>query len=273
MVQQLVVVVGVFGVSKSNNLSTWLRHLLLLAWACLLAAGLWGGSFLPSGLQIFAGTWGRMGSSISLVMLAILGLSQTNVAQRKYASLILGGMTLGTIGDFFNADLLSAITRHGTIAAIIAFGLGHVLYIAAILEHLKRYSTNRWFTSLAIAGWQLIGLASWYIIVFHGDKAREIVWPALGYCLLLAGTAGISFAWALHRPRMWPLALGASFFLLSDLLLAIGMFQGSYPFRSEAVWLTYGPGQMLIVYSIWLLNPSTFVEEHSHSSTQQSQEN
>ena len=48
-----------------------------------------------------------------------------------------------------------------------------------------------------------------------------------------------------------PLALGAALFLLSDLILAGEMFSGlSFPLIGDAIWLTYGPAQMLIVYSV-----------------------
>ena len=47
------------------------------------------------------------------------------------------------------------------------------------------------------------------------------------------------------------LAIGAGLFLFSDLVLAGELF-ADYKFKSvgDVVWLTYGPGQMLIVYSI-----------------------
>lgn len=47
------------------------------------------------------------------------------------------------------------------------------------------------------------------------------------------------------------LALGGALFLLSDLILAGDMFSDLF-FRliGDVVWLTYGPGQMLIVYSV-----------------------
>lgn len=240
--------------NRNSNPKNWPRGVLLTLWAVLLAIGLWGGKFLPNGLQVFSGTWGRMGSSITLVILGLLAIQQAPGTLKSYTKLIAAGMFLGTIGDFFNADLLKFIALQGTMGAIIAFGLGHLLYITAIVGRLR---ANRPLslqnTLIAIVIWQLIGLLSWYLIVYQGQKARDLVWPALGYCLLLAGTTGFATALALRMNRAWLLALGAGLFLLSDLLLAIGMFRGSYPFRSEAVWLTYGPGQMLIVVSCWLM--------------------
>ena len=148
--------------------------------------------------------------------------------------------------------------KNGTLGAIAAFGVGHVLYIIAIVGILRKHSRLSSPKTLAcILFWQLVGLFSWYQIVFHAEKNETLIWPALGYCLLLAGTTGVASAVAIHRQRTWPLALGAALFLLSDLILAIGIFRGSFPFRSEAVWLTYGPGQMLMVTSSWLVDRET----------------
>lgn len=230
------------------------RSILLLAWVFFLLIGLWPSKLLPSMLLPLSGTWGKMASSIALVVLSMLARFQVDTSSKRYARWICVGMILGTLGDFFNADLLGAITSQGTLAAIVAFGLGHLCYIGAIVGELRRCEPIRgkpiWF---AITVWQFVGLLSWYFIVYHGEKAREIVWPALGYTLLLSGTAGLATALAVYRRHTWPLAIGAALFLLSDLLLAVGMFRGSYPFRSELVWMTYGPGQMLIVFSAWLV--------------------
>jgi hypothetical protein len=48
-----------------------------------------------------------------------------------------------------------------------------------------------------------------------------------------------------------PLALGAALFLASDLLVAGEHFgRMRFPHIGDAVWLTYGPAQMLIVYAV-----------------------
>jgi hypothetical protein len=52
-------------------------------------------------------------------------------------------------------------------------------------------------------------------------------------------------------PVFLPLAVGAALFLLSDLILAAELFNGlHFPLIGDVVWLTYGPAQMLIVYSM-----------------------
>ena len=77
-----------------------------------------------------------------------------------------------------------------------------------------------------------------------------MVWLALPYTMLLAGTAGISSGLALQDRRLFGLALDGALFLVSDLMLAFGMFWGHFAHQTESVWLTYGPGQMLIVFSV-----------------------
>ena len=56
---------------------------------------------------------------------------------------------------------------------------------------------------------------------------------------------------ALQVSAFVPLAIGAALFLLSDLILAAELFNGrSFPLIGDVIWLTYGPAQALIVYSV-----------------------
>jgi hypothetical protein len=74
---------------------------------------------------------------------------------------------------------------------------------------------------------------------------------ALPYALLLASTAGLATGLAVQAPAFVPLAIGGGLFLLSDLILAARLFNGVYFYLiGDIVWLTYGPAQALIVYSV-----------------------
>ncbi|MEX2111982.1 MAG: lysoplasmalogenase [Pirellulales bacterium] len=224
---------------------------LWLVWAGLLAAAMLLGNF-ADGHSKPAATAARMGSSVALVVTgwAAYALWRHSSAGR-FALWIAIGMTLGTIGDFFNANLLKFIPlENPTLGGIAAFGLGHVAYIAGCFNLGRRAGlTNRTLMIGAILCWQLVGVVSWYFVVMQGSESRDLVWPSLGYSLLLAGTAGVATGLALQDRRMGWLALGAALFLASDLILAFGLFRGSFPHSTEAVWLTYGPGQMFIVFS------------------------
>ena len=235
----------------STNTPTARFAALWLAWAGLLAAAM-----ILGNQQAHGGFWPtalRMGSSAVLVITAWYACSMwpgTKVA--TFALAIAVGMTLGAIGDLFNAGWLGFVPMADpTLGGIVAFGLGHVAYVAGCV-YLARAGglRDRRAMLISVVGWQLIGLAAWYGVVMLGAERRGLAWPALGYTLLLAGTAGVTAGLALQDRRLFPLALGAALFLTSDLILAFELFRGPFAHDTECVWLTYGPGQMLIVFSI-----------------------
>ena len=85
----------------------------------------------------------------------------------------------------------------------------------------------------------------------RGHTPTTLHWAALPYALLLASTAGFATGLALQDATLLPLALGAALFLLSDLILAAQLFNHlHFPLIGDVIWLTYGPGQMLIVYTL-----------------------
>ena len=228
---------------------TWLIALLVL-WAVLL----FGGFFVRAGDRGMP-AWTRMASSATLVVAAFswYAFSRGGPAA-NYALLIAIGMTFGFGGDLALAGWLPG--GRNVIGGIASFGIGHVFYIVAFLRYSSAAGlddSRRW---LALAVWLLIGLAGWYFVVYRGAGATGegvtvIHWIALPYALLLATTAGLATGLALADGGFIPLALGAALFLLSDLILAGEMFSGfSFPLIGDIIWLTYGPAQMLIVYSV-----------------------
>ncbi len=231
---------------KTSFVALWLLWLAALAGA-MISGNLLDrhGAPLPTAL--------RMGSSLVLVATGWWAWSLwRNASVGRFAFWIALGMTLGTIGDFFNADLLPFIPiRPPVLGGIAAFGLGHIAYITGCIGLSRKAGlTNKGAMVIGILGWQLFGLVGWYYVAYLGDDNRELLGPALGYTLLLAGTAGITSGLALQEAKLFPLALGGALFLFSDLILAVGMFGESVRHGTEAVWLTYGPGQMFIVFSI-----------------------
>ena len=126
------------------------------------------------------------------------------------------------------------------------------IVLAAILSLATVYGFDaagpRWG---AEAAWLLAGLIAWYLVVYRGGEPSALHFAALPYALLLASTAGFATGLALQSPAFVPLALGAALFLLSDLILASEVFNGrSFPLIGDVIWLTYGPAQALIVYSV-----------------------
>lgn len=217
---------------------------LLLVWAAFLLGGfVFGRGSDPTWRMP---RWTRLASSATLVTLGWYGFGLARQgAAGDYTLLIAVGMTLGFAGDLFLAGLLPP--ARNVLAGMVAFGLGHVAYITAMV----RLTGVRWDLLLL---WLVVGALLCYWIVLRGRQRTLLHWMALPYGLLLSATAGVATGLALQWPAFLPLAVGAALFLLSDLVLAAQLFnQAQFPLIGDVIWLTYGPGQMLIVTSIWRL--------------------
>jgi len=223
---------------------------LLALWGLLLFGGFVFGRSDPDTSQRMP-LWTRIGSSLVLV---IAGWSwywfSRDTEAAGFALLIAVGMSLGFVGDLFMADLLPL--SQPVLGGIGAFGLGHVAYIAACLLFGNQQGLDaqgpRWG---AWGAWLLIGVAGWYLVVFRRQRPTVLHWAALPYSLLLASTAGLATGLALQAPAFTQLTIGAALFLASDLILAARLFSDlHFPMINDVVWLTYGPGQMFIVYSV-----------------------
>jgi hypothetical protein len=223
---------------------------LVIIWAGLLFGGFVFGKPQP-GRQGHMPMWTRLASSLTLVVAGwVWAAAAWNNAAGSFARLIAVGMTFGFLGDLFMAKLLP-VSPH-MLWGISAFGLGHVAYIAALLGLGDARGLNAAGPRLAAwLAWLIIGASAWYLVVFRGQRPTVLHWAALPYALLLASTAGFAAGLALQHGAFLPLAVGAALFLISDLILAARLFAGrAFPLIDDIIWLTYGPGQMLIVYSI-----------------------
>ena len=223
----------------------WLIVLLIL-WAILLFGGFVLGTSEEQGRRI--PRWMRLSSSAVLVAAGWSWYLFTREGVvGVYALLIALGMTFGFVGDLFIAGVL--VKSGDKIGGIAGFAVGHVSYIAGIF----------WLLGFAPGGpvlgalllWWLIALVGWYFVVFRGAAVTRMHWLVLPYALLLATTAGAATGLAMQEAAFWPLVLGAALFLLSDTILGGEWFNDlQLPNIHDVIWLTYGPGQMLIVYSI-----------------------
>jgi hypothetical protein len=196
-------------------------------------------------------TWSRMGSSLTLAVMAWLWYILTRESPvGTYALLIAVGMSFGLLGDLVLASVIPL--AQPVLAGILAFGLGHGAYLLATVFLGNRFGFH---ASLSRFGmlvlWLLIGLAGWYLVVFHGQRPTTVHWAAMPYALLLASVAGLFTGLALQSVTFVPPAVGAALFLGSDLILANQLFNGrSFRLVGDVIWLTYGPGQALIVTSV-----------------------
>lgn len=233
-----------------TSMQRWWLILLLALWAVLLFGGfLFGKGDANHHMPLAT----RIASSLVLV---VAGWSWYALSRggpggaERYALFVALGMTFGFVGDLLMAGLIP-FEPH-VLAGMLAFGIGHLFYIAAFVGFGNQQGLNapgpRW---LAVAVWLVIGMVGWYAVVFRGQEPSILHWAALPYALLLASTAGFATGLAVQASAFIPLAVGAGLFFLSDLILAGQLFSGlTFPLIGDVIWLTYGPGQMLIVYSV-----------------------
>lgn len=214
------------------DLIAWL---LVGAWVILLVIGL---------ARMHTSSWPRLASSLVLVLLVWYGyMLADNFAAVRYAGFIAAGMSVGLVGDLYMARVLPAPSRE--LAGMLAFGLGHIFYITAVVT----YAPVGWIAWIV---WLLLGGLLGYFVVMRNTQPPVIRRGALGYTLLLASTAGVATGLALQQPLFSGLAVGAALFLVSDLLIALDLFaKHKFPAMNTLIWLTYGPAQALIVTSIW----------------------
>lgn len=234
----------------SDGQGYWLIALWIL-WAVLLFGGFIFGKLNAERTHRIP-RWARMASSFMLVVAAWSWFAFADVFPQSYSLLIAIGMTLGFLGDLFMAQLIPL--KDYVLGGIGSFGLGHIAYIIAFIsfgnEH-NLFSGNESARWGAVLIWWLIALAGWYVVVFRGQKHTFLHYAALPYALFLATTAGLATGLAIHEAAFIPLAIGTALFLLSDLILAAQLFNGlHFKMIGDVVWLTYGPAQMLIVYSV-----------------------
>jgi len=237
----------VFSYLNNPLQQTWLIVLLLL-WALLLFGGFLFGSN-KDGRRM--PVWTRLGSS---AVLLVAGFSWVLISRDYdtvlYALLLTIGMTLGFVGDISLAKVIIS-GKAANLGGIAAFAVGHIFYIEAIWQLGDELGLAETADRVgALVAWWLVAVLGWYFIVFRGSKATSLHWIVLPYALLLATTAGAATGLALQEPAFWLLAVGAALFLLSDTILAGNWFnQLDFPLIHDLIWLTYGPAQMLIVYS------------------------
>ncbi|MCB0233592.1 MAG: lysoplasmalogenase [Anaerolineae bacterium] len=227
--------------------------LLLLTWAALLVGGLlidFGGRTARNRLPLAA----RMATSAMLTAAALvwwLGATR-GTALAGYGLLIFAGMTLGFLGDLVMAKVIRTPNR--VIFGMLAFGGGHLCYIAAFLG-LGRALAKQSGAPLAplVAIWAVYAAASallWYTLIRQPARGRALNIGTLVYAVLIGAMAGSAMWLATAQPGLLPLALGGLLFIASDMFVGSELMRGT-SFRSigDVIWTTYTVAQFLIVYS------------------------
>ncbi|MEZ4768225.1 MAG: lysoplasmalogenase [Caldilineales bacterium] len=225
----------------------------MLAWFLLLGR-LAGRLWRADGAQP-AAAGGRMATSGVLMAAALvwwLGATRATVLA-GYGLLIFTGMTLGFAGDLVMAKVIRTPNR--VIFGMLAFGAGHLCYIAAFLG-LGRVLGSQSDVPLAAIwlGYAFLSAILWYTLIRQPARGRALNVGTLVYALLIAAMAGSAMWLATARLDLLPLALGGLLFIVSDMFVGSELMRGT-SFRSigDVIWITYTVAQMLIVYSTALV--------------------
>lgn len=194
----------------------------------------------------------RMLLSATLVLAAFVawqaGLGGATV--QRYAVLIFLGMTAAFVGDLVMARLIPVPSR--LIFGMMAFGIAHLLYVAAFLYLAQRLG----FIYAARLGTILLSVLSfcswaWYSQVRNPGGSRALNAGSLFYGWAIGVMTALAVNLALHDTHFIGLAAGALLFLTSDFVLGSWQIRGrTWKSVNDVIWTTYVAGQLLIVYSV-----------------------
>ena len=225
-------------------------YTLLAVWAALLLLGFAFGRLDEERINRIPRANRMLSSAILVACALILWLSgAANTLLAGYAALLFFGMAFSFLGDLIMAKLLPL--PQYVLLGMGAFGLAHVLYIAAYLrlgDVLGLQSGKARAAALAVL--LVLALVLWWKLIRSSRTPTALNYGSLGYALLIAAMAGVAVSLALQEVRFLPLALGAILFVVSDTLLGHRLFrEGHFLLVGDVIWMTYIVGQLLIVFS------------------------
>ncbi len=188
-------------------------------------------------------------TSVILVVVALalwLVYAQATALQEVAFALALG-MIAGFVGDLIMAKVVPTPNR--LIFGILAFGVGHALYIIGFAATAQALGLT---TPLALwplwVGGLILAAALWRGMAYSATAPSVLNIGSLLYAALIAVMTAAGVGLAVQEARFVLTALGGVLFLLSDLILANREFRGAHwPFVNDVVWVTYIVGQALIV--------------------------
>jgi uncharacterized membrane protein YhhN len=228
----------------------WVLRGLLVLWAALLVFGFVFGRPGPDRRNRLPLPV-RMGTSAVLLLAALvwwLGATR-GTALDAYGALILLGMALGFLGDLILARVIPL--PQPVVSGILAFGLGHVTYIAAFLQAGRVLGLPLAPALPAtLAVYLAVAAVLWALLVRAPSQPPALNAGTAGYSLLLAAMAAVAMVLAFGDSRFWPLALGGLLFVASDLVLGNQIMRNTaWPYSGDVIWTTYTGAQAAIVYS------------------------
>ena len=172
--------------------------------------------------------WGPVWKAAGIVVLGVYALSQR-------AWLAGWGLLFSSAGDVLLE--LDGLFVFG----MAAFGIAHICYAAAFVNLIRRDGPNigAWPLAMAVLGISIV------LGVWLAPGMGALTAPALIYQLI------ISFMVMLAVLSKAPLVarIGAGLFMLSDTLIAVGMFR-DVAVPPGSVWITYAAAQIMLAWGL-----------------------
>ncbi|NNJ12442.1 lysoplasmalogenase [Chloroflexales bacterium ZM16-3] len=195
--------------------------------------------------------WLQRSTSLMLALAAwafyLLSAMPTPLAAFSLAIAI--GMSVSFVADLIMAEIIRMPNR--VIGGIVVFAVAHLAYIAATLLLARALGRIPLFAMLACAAACVLGGAVyWRAAVDSPNAPAPLRWGSLGYLVALGVMTGLAWGLAITWPTLWPLALGALLFFISDAILGNQIFRrNNWRGVGDVVWLTYIIGQAGIVWA------------------------
>lgn len=195
--------------------------------------------------------WLKAAASLCFVMTGLVFLPQCSDA--SFARLVFAGLLFGFAGDELLALRYIYPKRKELyfLAGMLAFALGHVLYVTALLRRDGTALTPAiLYTAVLCVPCVLL------VKVKNVRPPRPLFICGAFYILLVIFMGGCGFGLALHEGSAgaWIFAVGGLLFAASDVILSIYNFGSGKDFRySIALHVLYYAAQLMIAVSLWAI--------------------
>jgi len=174
---------------------------------------------------------------VFILLIAILG----QAASPFYKYIIIAGLVFSLAGDIF---LMLPSDRF--VAGLVAFLIAHLFYSAAFASEIS-----------ALIWWPLIPFIIYGIVIYIilASSLGKLRLPVLIYVAVILIMAWL--AWERYiqtgQPGAFLASIGAILFIISDTILAIDRFRGTFKLSRASNLITYFAAQLLIAGSVGAL--------------------
>lgn len=233
--------------------------LLLVIWAGVLFTGFAYGFVLQptiTRVQVRLPHWARVSSSLVLTLLAWLWFVSTLGTRANALSI---WFALG-ITTMFCGDLLMRVDQadgQQNPNGFLAFAFGHLAFITGMFFSARANGLSPIPWGMLSPFYVLVVFVWWRVVYRRSKRAGHIRFALLAYSLLVATTLTFALGLAVQNSAYLLVSIGSVLIAISDYLMTAHHFthlQTRYLAVGDIIWLMYGPGQMMLVAGVMLLD-------------------